>query len=653
MPAGRSSTSGAADGRGLRIYVLFAGGLDVPAYLGSASTFTLGRFGGHGGRALRPGDVLRAGPASTAPGAAVPGRRAPGARAAAWRIAVTEGPHAAPEFFTREDIDAFYAADWEVHFNSARTGVRLIGPRPAGPARRRRGRAAPVEHPRHRLRGGDGRLHRRHADHPRAGRAEPRRLRLPGHGGGGRAVEARPAAPGRHGALRAGRRADGAARAAGVPFRQRAAVRARGGGRRRRRARPARSRRRDPAVMLPARGRRQPARRVRADGPRPRPADARARPGRAGRGPTPARPDRAHARHPVDAGPRRPRRPAGAPAARRSSPRSRTSCRPPRELEVPSRVVHLPLSWDDPATREAIARYMAGVRADAPWCPWNIEFIRRINGLATSDDVQRMVFDAEYLVLGLGDVYLGAPVATPLDPRHRLVTTKYNPARTWTRGELGRHRRRLPVHLRHGGPRRLPVRRAHDADLEPVPAATFAAGIAVAAALLRPDPLAPGRGRGAARAARRPGGRAAGAGDRAGARSAWPPTRRSSRRRPRSIAAFRARQAAAFAAERAAWAAAGEFDPGPRRGGRRPGPAAPTRPARRRGRRRGADVGQRLAGRGRAGDTVAAGERVITLEAMKTEMALDSPFDGRVERVLVGAGDQVDPGAGLMVIVPR
>ncbi len=27
---------------------------------------------------------------------------------------------------------------------------------------------------------------------------------------------------------------------------------------------------------------------------------------------------------------------------------------------------------------------------------------------------------------------MGAPVATPIDPRHRLVTTKYNPARTWT-----------------------------------------------------------------------------------------------------------------------------------------------------------------------------------------------------------------------------
>jgi urea carboxylase len=102
------------------------------------------------------------------------------------------------------------------------------------------------------------------------------------------------------------------------------------------------------------------------------------------------------------------------------------------ELVVPSRQVSLPLSWDDPATREAIERYVAGVRDDAPWCPWNIEFIRRINGLRTVDEVYSTVFDAEYLVLGLGDVYLGAPVATPLDPRHRLVTTKYNPARTWT-----------------------------------------------------------------------------------------------------------------------------------------------------------------------------------------------------------------------------
>lgn len=34
--------------------------------------------------------------------------------------------------------------------------------------------------------------------------------------------------------------------------------------------------------------------------------------------------------------------------------------------------------------------------------------------------------------MGLGDVYLGAPLALPIDPRHRLVTTKYNPPRTLT-----------------------------------------------------------------------------------------------------------------------------------------------------------------------------------------------------------------------------
>jgi urea carboxylase len=102
------------------------------------------------------------------------------------------------------------------------------------------------------------------------------------------------------------------------------------------------------------------------------------------------------------------------------------------EMDLPSRIVHLPLSWDDDACRLAIDKYMQSVRPEAPWCPSNIEFIRRINGLDSVDEVKRIVFEANYLVMGLGDVYLGAPVATPLDPRHRLVTTKYNPARTWT-----------------------------------------------------------------------------------------------------------------------------------------------------------------------------------------------------------------------------
>jgi urea carboxylase len=102
------------------------------------------------------------------------------------------------------------------------------------------------------------------------------------------------------------------------------------------------------------------------------------------------------------------------------------------DITVPSRVIKLPLSWDDPQTQLAAKRYQQTVRPDAPWCPSNPEFIRRINGLDSIEDVMNIVFEADYLVLGLGDVYLGAPVATPTDPRHRMVTTKYNPARPWT-----------------------------------------------------------------------------------------------------------------------------------------------------------------------------------------------------------------------------
>ena len=101
------------------------------------------------------------------------------------------------------------------------------------------------------------------------------------------------------------------------------------------------------------------------------------------------------------------------------------------EMQVPSRTVYLPLAWEDSQTQLATERYMQTVRPDAPWCPDNIEFIRRINGLKDKQAVKDVVYNASYLVMGLGDV-LGAPVATPLDPRQRLVTTKYNPARTWT-----------------------------------------------------------------------------------------------------------------------------------------------------------------------------------------------------------------------------
>ncbi|WP_309054667.1 urea carboxylase, partial [Streptomyces sp.] len=134
VPADGTLDVGTAESAGMRGYILFAGGLDLPLYLGSASTFTLGQFGGHAGRVLRSGDVLRTVPtdknedlpASESP---VPVDARP-ALTSRWELTVVEGPHGAPEFFQREDIDELFATDYEVHFNSARTGVRLIGPKP-------------------------------------------------------------------------------------------------------------------------------------------------------------------------------------------------------------------------------------------------------------------------------------------------------------------------------------------------------------------------------------------------------------------------------------------------------------------------------------------------------------------------------------------
>src|SRR5690606_20230408 len=87
---------------------------------------------------------------------------------------------------------------------------------------------------------------------------------------------------------------------------------------------------------------------------------------------------------------------------------------------------------EDSATLDAVARYRQSVRDEAPWLPNNVEFMRRINGLDSREQVRDILFQASYLVLGLGDVYLGAPCAVPIDPRHRLLTSKYNPARTFT-----------------------------------------------------------------------------------------------------------------------------------------------------------------------------------------------------------------------------
>lgn len=108
------------------------------------------------------------------------------------------------------------------------------------------------------------------------------------------------------------------------------------------------------------------------------------------------------------------------------------------ELKIPSRTVHLPIACHDHWTRDAVLRYMNSIRESGPYLPDNMEFIAKCNDLSGVDEVIEYLLKTEYLVIGLGDVYLGAPCAVPLDPRYRMVVPKYNPARTWTpEGSVG------------------------------------------------------------------------------------------------------------------------------------------------------------------------------------------------------------------------
>ncbi|WP_432278672.1 5-oxoprolinase/urea amidolyase family protein [Nocardia carnea] len=432
VPAGELLDIGPVRGPGMRCYVLIAGGVELPRYLGSAATFTLGGFGGPAGRALAAGDLLPLGPAPAVPSGPVPGGEQP-VLTRTWQLAVTEGPHGAPEFFTRADIDTLYDTAYEVHFNSDRTGVRLIGPKPRW--------ARPD--------GGEAGLHPSniHDTAYSVGALDftgdtPILLGPDGPSLGGFVCPVTVTAadrwklgqlcPGdtvRFVPVRADRtaspRALGPERRAGWPT-----VLSTGGDG-------------DDGVMRRAEtadGTPITYRRAGDDGilvefgtmtldlelrARVHALHERLRLGRE-RGITELTPGVRSLQIRLD--------PAalGTPAALDLLTEIEAELPAAADLVVPSRTVELPLSWDDPATREAITRYMHGVRADAPWCPWNIEFIRRMNGLESVDEVFDTVFAAEYLVLGLGDVYLGAPLATPADPRHRLITTKYNPARTWT-----------------------------------------------------------------------------------------------------------------------------------------------------------------------------------------------------------------------------
>ncbi|RML15951.1 ABC transporter periplasmic solute-binding protein [Pseudomonas syringae pv. lapsa] len=495
VSAGSTLSLGTIAGAGVRSYLCVRGGLDVPDYLGSKSTFTLGQFGGHGGRALRAGDVLHIAPLVERSAGQRIADEALEALTDVRRMRVIYGPHAAPEYFTEAYVERFFATDWEVHFNSSRTGVRLIGPKPEWV----------------RADGGEAGLHPSNIhDNPYAiGAVDftgdmPVILGPDGPSLGGFVcpVTIIEADLWQLGQLKAGDRVrftpvsveachaercgsalarEGYIPDAEIPSTATPSSRASSlpqGTANSSRSELVRegyspdaenpstatpSSRTSPLLQGTANSRDSEVVRI-EDLPSPVILDI---------GQDDKRlvarlsgdthllleigaPEldlvlrlRGHALMlALEA-----KALAGVidltPGIRSLQVHYRPEQLPlwqlldivagewdavcaAKDLQVASRIVHLPLSWDDPACQLAIEKYMTTVRKDTPWCPSNLEFIRRINDLPNLDEVQRTVFDASYLVMGLGDVYLGAPVATPLDPRHRLVTTKYNPARTWT-----------------------------------------------------------------------------------------------------------------------------------------------------------------------------------------------------------------------------
>jgi len=435
-PAGSVLDIGPLDGPGMRGYVAIQGGLDVPRVLGSRSTFILGGFGGHDGKPLAADDLL---PLGRQENLLTPLSVELPAMSDSWQVRVIPGPHGAPEHLTTEGVEALFATTWTVDHRSDRTGIRLIGPTPGWA----------------RTDGGEAGLHPSNVHdsaYPVGGIMlsgdTPVIVGKDGPSLGGFVVPAVVIEADRWmlGQLRAGDSVEL------VPVTLEVATEAI-----EQRRRWLTDLRQEPTPVALSIG-------------------------------TPERPEVLHhggqsatappytircagERHLlVEAGPAEldltvrvwihllaqalwENRPAGVTeivegvrsllVAVDSSRLALTALAErlaflaaglddPETVVLPAREVVLPIAFDHPEAHEAMRRYATSVRPDAPWCPDNVEFIRRVNDLDTRDEVFEIVQAATYLVVGLGDVYLGAPVAVPVDPRHRLVTTKYNPARTWT-----------------------------------------------------------------------------------------------------------------------------------------------------------------------------------------------------------------------------
>lgn len=456
---------------GCRTYIALRNGLDVPDYLGSKSTFALGQFGGHAGRILRTGDMLALSsaqiaacntPAPIAPPTVPPATLIP-VYGNEWHIGVLYGPHGAPDFFDESFVDTFFAEPWQVHYNSNRLGVRLVGSKPLWA----------------RMDGGEAGLHPSniHDCEYAIGSINftgdtPVILTCDGPSLGGFVCLATIAKAElwKVGQVKPGDKIYfkrlSFDQALTLEQAQDAAIETLSavelehneqghstwhsisefvtGLFKRKTLSPVAPATLSPCIVAHLDATEQrPEVSYRQAGDKyilleygQNVLDLRLR-------------FRIHAlmealKHSPMTGIHE-----LSPGVRSLQIRydSRVlhqqqliqqllaleeTLAPVDSMTVPTRVVYLPLAFEDSATLDAVTRYRETVKAQAPWLPNNVDFIQRINGLESREQVKDIVFEASYMILGLGDVYLGAPCAVPVDPRHRLMTSKYNPARTFT-----------------------------------------------------------------------------------------------------------------------------------------------------------------------------------------------------------------------------
>jgi len=113
---------------GFRCYLAVAGGVDVPAYLGSKSTCIFGAYGGFDGRPLKPGDEVRFG-APSAELSSLEGRKlkpeAIPQYTNQWVLRAIPGPNTCPDYATQEGMDLLFSRVSKIQHTSNRSAYRL------------------------------------------------------------------------------------------------------------------------------------------------------------------------------------------------------------------------------------------------------------------------------------------------------------------------------------------------------------------------------------------------------------------------------------------------------------------------------------------------------------------------------------------------